>query len=185
MDDLEAQLIPPEKKFPQVEEVKVPRNENGEVVILPTDNRVFLIRTRGRTGCDASLLLTIESNGTEHVVVTHYDPEHIEEHLGVIREKSKLHPKGKKVSFLVTFGTEQHEWRQRLEEELTEYQGSKPDIVSLPELGEEQARELLEPGNKLKYQLNFTRGYGGNLNNHRISVPGTDYDKLFATDDLK
>jgi hypothetical protein len=135
-------------------------------------------------GCDACLLITIEPDGTEHVVVTHYDPEHVSDHLELIREKKNLHPNGKKLAFLLTFGRKDDNWRRQMESALTEYQGSAPEVVSLPDLGIEQARELMKPQNKLKYQLAFTRGFGGDMKAHRLSVPGTDYDRKFKLEDL-
>lgn len=191
MDNLDARgIFKPifmeiKSNFPQVAEVEVNQNESKEIVILPTDKRVHLIHTVARIGCDACLVLTIEPNGILHVVVTHYDPEHIEQHLKLLKEKTELHPGGKRLSFLITFGSKGDKWNQELIELLTNYQGSNPDIVRLPEIGLKEAEEMGKPENKLKYQLNFTRGYGGDLKKHRLSVPGTDYDKLFTADDLK
>lgn len=187
MDDIDARprFFEGRSNFPQVEEVEVPQNENREIVIPQTDKKVHLIHTVARIGCDACLLLTIEPDGTEHAVVTHYDPQHIEDHLKILEEKTESHPSGKRLSFLVTFGREEDKWSQRLIEALSNYQGEIPDVIRLPDIGLKEAAELAKPEKKLDYQLNYTKGYGGDLNKHRLRVPRTGYDKFFTVNELK
>ncbi len=191
MDDVDAkgdfQFKSAEVKsnFPPVVDKGVGQNEFEEIIIPASDGSVYLLHTEGRIGCDASLLLTIEPDGTEHAVVTHYDPQHFEDHLRVIRDKKESHPKGKRFAFLVTFGRQGDDWRRQIVDALSEYQGRKPDLVALPDLGVEQAKELRETRNKLKYQLAFTRGYGGKMEKHRVRVPGTNYEKVFTREELK
>ncbi|GAB4286826.1 MAG: hypothetical protein Kow0081_4750 [Candidatus Dojkabacteria bacterium] len=168
--------------FPKVIETTVAQNEFKEQVIYTSDDKAYLLHTVGRIGCDACLLLTIESDGTEHVVVTHFDPIHDEEHVKLIREKTYSHPKGQRKAVLVTRGADNDEWRHKLCDALRGYLGDEePDVVSLPHLDVEHARELAEPFGYLNYQLCYTRGYGGDRKKHRVNVPKGGNDVYFES----
>ena len=140
-----------------------------------------MIHTVNRIGCDAVLMVTVEANGTEHVCVTHYDPEHVDQHAELIREKSNSHPIGQRYGVLLTRGEGSGDWTKKLKTELADYLGKTPDTVSMPNLGLEHAAEITRRENELNYQLIFTRGFGGNMKNHRICIPGGNYDKKFTT----
>lgn len=49
--------------FPEIVEEEVGQNEYLEEIIEPDDDRVHLIHTKYRIGCDATLLLTIDDEG--------------------------------------------------------------------------------------------------------------------------
>jgi len=169
-------------QFPEVVDTGVRQNEHEEKIIGSHDKKVYLVHTEDRIGCDAALLLTIQDDGTEHVVVTHYDPLHVQDHVRLITEKTSSHPQGKRFAFLVTRGDEGDEWREKVTQALHGYlNGAEPDIVALPNLNENDAKELAKPENRLNYQLCFTKGYGGDMKQHRVRVPQTDYDKRFTS----
>jgi len=168
------------RPFPEVVEKEVRQNLFQEEVIEPGDGRVHLLHTKDRIGCDSSLLLTIEGNGREHVVLTHYDPQHVNEHIRLLKERIFAHPDGKRFAVLLTRSDVGDKWREEITSVLQEYlNGSDPDIVALPNLGVEEAKEIANPAKMLNYQLCFTRGFGGEMQQHRVSVPKGNYDKRF------
>jgi len=169
------------KPFPELITKNVSQNKHVDEQISPFDNHVHMIHTVSRIGCDAVLMVTVEDNGTEHVCVTHYDPEHVEEHTQLIREKSELHPIGQRYGVLLTRGERGSAWSEKLKTELALYLGKTPDMVSMPNLGLEHAAEIARRENELNYQLVYVRGFGGNMKNHRINIPGSSYDKTFIT----
>jgi hypothetical protein len=163
--------------FPPVIEKRITQNTQVDVVIDPSDENIYCIHTNGRIGCDASLLWTTEPNGIEHVTITHFDPEHIEDHLQVIQKRGNSHPEGKRHGVLLTRGDEIDPWRQKVTEALQNYVGGDIDVIAMPHLGLDEAKELADPLNKLKYQLSFVRGYGGDMDDHKVQVEGSNYKK--------
>ena len=172
-------------KFPEVVEKSVPPpNQSADVVVPFSDEKVHIVFSERRLGCDAALLLTIEPDGTEHITVTHYDPEHVEEHQQLIMKKKKEHPKGKRKTVLVTRGDDRAQWRKKLEASLKQYSGNNPDVISLPDLDESHLPEIASPDTRLNYQLVFVKGFGGDKRKNRVSVPATDYEEVFTAEEI-
>lgn len=138
-----------ESSFPPVTEKSAFQNQFVEADILPTDKNVYILNTQKRIGCDAALLLDVEQNGTVHSVVTHFDPEHVSDHLKVVQTKAQQHPKGKRYAVLVTRGEEGEPWRQKLESALTNYAGTEVETVELSQLGVEHLPEIANPETRL------------------------------------
>jgi hypothetical protein len=109
--------------------------------------------------------------------MTHYDPEHVQDHLRLIDERKKTHPSGQRRGVLLTRGDVDDTWRKQVTEALSEFVGGEVDVIPMPHLGLDEAKELADPLKKLKYQLSFVRGYGGKMSVHKIGVQGSDYDK--------
>lgn len=167
-----------ETSFPPIIEQSALQNQFVEADILASDKNVYLLNTQRRLGCDAVLLLTVEKNGTVHSIVTHYDPEHVIDHLKVIATKTVEHPLGKRYAVLVTRGGHADKWRLQIEGALEKYTGGKVDTVDLSNLNETHIPEIANPATRLNYQLSFIRGYGGDPNKLRVYVPATTFDKF-------
>src|SRR3989344_2012915 len=140
-----------QSKFPPVVEKGVPQNQHVDTVIPSSDGQVYAIHTNGRIGCDASLLWTTEPNGTEHITMTHYDPNHVDDHLQIITERGKVHPQGQRRGVLLTRCDVNDTWRQQVTEALSEFVGGEIDVIPMPHLGLDEAKELADPLKKLKY----------------------------------
>ncbi len=166
------------ESFPKVVVHAVSQNTYTDKIIRPSNKDVHLFHTHLRAGCDAVLLLTIKNDGTEHVTLTHFDPKSLDEHLQVITRTSISHPQGKKLAILLTRGYDQVSWLKNALR--TFLKGKYPDVISLSHLDSEHVDELSSVSFNLNYQLCFTIGYQGDLQKHKISVPGGNYEKIFS-----
>ena len=180
-DFLEVPASTPEINITAIYKV-VEQNKSVDVIIRPDDKRTYTLITQNRIGCDACLLWNGEPQGIEDVTMTHFDPDNVQNHLRIIKERKDAHPKGVRRGVLLTRGTANDKWRLLIEGALKDYVGGKIDIIALSNLGLDEALEQIDPLSITKhtnYQLSFTRGYGGKLNVHKIQVEGSGYEKTF------
>jgi hypothetical protein len=127
--------------------------------IAAEDKTAYILRTVRRIGCDAALLWRINPTGSEEILMTHYPPNEMTQHLEAIKQFSSVGD-GETKAVLLTAGREAADWSRRLAEGIEEVSGVAPDMVRLTDEGTvnfEDSLQLMQK-DKLAYQLCAARG---------------------------
>lgn len=164
---------------------KVVLQGTQEETIRP-DVRPFILRSGARSGCDASLLLEVASDGTAHAVVTHWEPTDPERkaHTETVSNLIEQPVKGTRFAVLVsgTIKDLQEAEETDLYQKMAQWNnGRKPDLVYIPFKGidwSQIARETL-------YQLVLITKAENGVPQFGIDVPGTKYAKIFTLQTLQ
>lgn len=160
-----------------------------KVVDIPVSDRdTYVVKTVARIGCDAVLAWRLDPTGGDHILMTHYDPMHINEHLRVLRSNFPS-GEGEIRTVLVMAGAA--EKNKPIIDYLEQATGTLPDVV----IPGDDAMSLEVIGRfmtdyPIAYQLIFTKGYNGRPGVRRIIVPreklrgskedpGNAYEKIF------
>jgi len=153
-----------------MQEFKVGQNEFKYLDIQPRDNSTYVFRTIARIGCDAILVLRTDQSGGNHVLLTHYDPGHKEDHMNVIKQ---YFPEGdgELFSLLVMTGSD-----SQRNSDIISYLAEKakvPTEVVVTESAQFTADTIakLMRNDPLAHQIIFTKGYNGDPSCRRVTVP--------------
>ena len=161
-----------------------------EVIDIPSSERdTYVIQTKGRLSCDSVLAWRLDPTGGDHLLMTHYDPSSIKDHLQVLRDNLPR-GEGETRTVLLMAGATTANRNKVITDYLEHETGTPPDVVIA---GDEVANDDIGrvfTEDPLAYQLIFTRGYNGDPKVRRIIVPnekgrggtspyGYAYEKIF------
>lgn len=165
--------------FPPVHDTEVGMGDSQTIVVPRHDTDVHMLRTAGRIGCDSVLAWHTSAAGDDSILVTHYPPTQLEEHLQDIRRNA---PRGDATgvtrAVYLSYGYEADDWSVATISEIEQTLGISPDVVRMPDLKPEHAA-LLQTDRTL-YQMVAVRGFGGVPTQKRISIPTPDGSAYLA-----
>ena len=173
-----------------VHKYEVGQNAYQLLDIPSTDRDTHVVQTVARIGCDAVLAWRMDPTGVDHLLMTHYDPGHINDHIQVLRDNFPQ-GEGEIRAILLMAGKTTADRNKGITDYLEQATGKSPDVVIAgDDVTSSEAIKRFMTEDPIAYQLIFTRGYNGKPQVRRIIVPleqrrgsnedaGYAYEKVF------
>lgn len=170
---LSRNVKPSASNFPPVHDTEVGMGESQIIEVPRYNSDVHMLRTAGRIGCDSVLTWYTSAAGDDSILVTHYPPTQLEEHLRDIRCKAPRGDiSGVTRAVYLSYGYETDDWSVSTISEIEQTLGISPDVVRMPDLTPEDAALL--QSDRMLYQMVAVRGFGGVPSQKRISIRTPD-----------
>lgn len=164
----EIEDLPPLEIPDNMHSHNVGMDESVQLQIPAGDTGIHSLATIRRSGCDAVLIWNTDTEGNDTMFMTHYPPPHMDAHREDIKGFS-VDKEGSTRAVIVTVSDEFQDWTVPLQEDLKEAFGVTPDIVRLPMPTDEDMQQMNQ--DKTAYQLSAVKGYNGDSDKRRITVP--------------